>query len=122
MAEMDMLLRCAWDEDAERTIACEAHHLESPAVKVPCLACQQMHADEDGSLTARILRCDGLGDEKPLRPGSHAFVMLPGEHGFMRASMMAFEFGKACGHPLLSREEPVLFAGLLSAQGTLFGT
>ena len=106
---MALQLRCAWDEDAERTIACEAHHLESPAVKVPCLACQQR--DGDGSLAAHILRCDGLGDEKPLRPGSHAFVRLPGDHGFIRASMMASAFGKACGHPLLSRDEPVLFAG-----------
>ena len=102
-------LRCAWEEDAEKTIPCEAPASAPTLSKVPCLACERMG---DDSLTARIMRSDGIGLEKTIFAGSHAFVRLPGD-GFIRMGSMAFDFGKACGHPLLSHKEPapVLFAG-----------
>jgi hypothetical protein len=101
-------LRRAWDKTAERTFPYGESRQDVLPVEMPCLACVY---DGEGSLTARMLRRTGLGEEKPLRQGTHAFVILAGEEPLIRVGLMVHDFWKACGHPQISREQAVLFAG-----------
>lgn len=48
--------------------------------------------------------------DAPLKPGSHAFVLVPGERR-LRISTHAAHFGNVAGHPQLATEASVLFAG-----------
>ena len=75
--------------------------------KVPCLA---LLSTDGKHFTASLFTKKGLGKERKLTRGSHAFVKVEGE-SHLRVSLMSFEFGKACGHPQLARELPVMYAG-----------
>jgi len=81
--------------------------LPIPKPRMPCLA---LRCTANGRCFARTLKGTELGAEVAIKPGSHAFVTLPGED-FIRASKTRFVFGKASGHGVLSDEKPVLFAG-----------
>ena len=82
--------------------------LPIPKPRMPCLALQ---CDTHGRCTARRFRVTELGANlATIKPGSHSFVRMPGED-FIRASILSFPFGKASGHPMLSDEKQVLFAG-----------
>ena len=61
-----------------------------------------------------------MRQEKPLSEGTHAFVKMPHE-SFLRVSIVASGFGESSGHPHLSLEQPVEFAGEveLNAEGRL---
>jgi len=83
--------------------------LPIPKPRMPCLA---LRCTANGRCFARTLKGTELGAEVAIKPGSHAFVTLPGED-FIRASKTRFVFGKASGHGVLSDEKPVLFAGEL---------
>ena len=83
-------------------------NLPIPKSRMPCLALQ---CDKHGRCTGRRFRGTELGANlATIKPGSHTFVRVPGED-FIRASIRSFPFGKASGHPMLSDEKQVLFAG-----------
>ena len=52
-----------------------------------------------------------LGRKIEIKPGSHAFVKLNSDEGFIRVALKGTDFGQACGHPHLARGVPVLYAG-----------
>ena len=81
--------------------------LPIPKPKMPCLA---LRCDENGRCSARTFKGTELGADIAIKPGSHAFVRVPGED-FIRASRTRSVFGEASGHGILSDEKPVLFAG-----------
>ena len=90
--------------------------VEKPAgVVYPCIAWTP-----DGAEPPRLLTRAGLRQEKPLSEGTHAFVKMPHE-SFLRVSIVASDFGESSGHPHLSLEQPVEFAGEieLNAEGHL---
>lgn len=77
---------------------------EDPEVKYPCIAWS--YADDTPS---RLLTKAGLGKEKPLREGTHAFVKM--SHESLRVGILPSDFGHASGHPHLSLDQPVEYAG-----------
>ena len=81
--------------------------LPIPKPRMPCLA---LHCDENGWCSARMFKGTELGADIAIKPGSHAFVRVPGED-FIRAAITRSLFGQASGHGMLSDEHPVLFAG-----------
>merc|ERR1712166_1232834 len=81
--------------------------LPIPKPKMPCLA---LRCDENGRCSARMFKGTELGADVAIKPGSHAFVRVPGED-FIRASRTSSMFGKASDHGMLSDEKPVLCAG-----------
>lgn len=93
----------------------ELHESSSGGVVYPCIAWTP-----DGAEPPRLLTRAGMGKEKPLSEGTHAFVKMPHE-SFLRVSIMASDFGESSGHPHLSLEQPVEFAGEieLNAEGRL---
>ena len=89
--------------------------VEKPGVLYPCIAWTPA-----GPEPPRLLTRAGLRQEKPLSEGTHAFVKMPHE-SFLRVSIMASDFGAASGHPHLSLEQAVEFAGEIevNAEGRL---
>ena len=102
-AEIVGWLMEAWAKDP----TLRSLELPIPKPRMPCLA---LRSHEDGQCSARIFKGTDLGADKAIKPGSHAFVMVPGED-FVRASITGSVFGMASGHGMLSDEQPVLFAG-----------
>ena len=88
---------------------------KTAGVLYPCIAWTP-----DGAEPPRLLTRAGMGKEKPLSEGTHAFVKMPHE-SFLRVSILASDFGDSSGHPHLSLEQPVEFAGEveLNAEGRL---
>ena len=99
------LVRVAYDKEPSRTVEWDGSQAE---VKMPCIA-GIMH--DEGRLETCVLTRKGLGKEKVLRAGTHAFVKMPGEE-FLRIGVVATSWGQACGHPHLSSGAAVVFAGL----------
>lgn len=70
----------------------------------------------DSSAGIFRVRSSGTDDSElvpaRLRPGSHAFVRMPGED-FLRVGVATGRFGDMCGHLVISGGAPVLFAGEL---------
>ena len=97
----------AWTEKSIQTITSPQIGVDftTPPVKMPAIVVWW-----ETSSPTRLLTSKGLGREVSIKPGSHAFVLLPGESG-LRVAIMAYPFGEVVGHPNLSREEPVVFAG-----------
>ena len=82
--------------------------LPIPKPRMPCLA---LRCDTHGRCSAVMFRGTELSANlATIKPGSHSFVRMPGED-FIRASILSFPFGKGSGHPMLSDEKQVLFAG-----------
>ena len=79
--------------------------VEQPYPRYPCIAWTP-----DGAEPPRLLTCAGFGKAKSLSAGTHAFVKMPHER-FLRVSIMASDFGDSSGHPHLSLDQPVEFAG-----------
>ena len=88
--------------------------LPMPKPRMPCLA---LRCDGDGCCSVRTIKCTKLGAELTIiKPGSHAFVKMPGED-FIRVAKTRSLFGMAAGHGTLSDEHPVLFAGEIEIRG-----
>jgi len=54
----------------------------------------------------QLLSRRGLGRDMKIKPGTHAFVKMPGESS-LRVSRLTCAFGEAMGHPQMSGEQPV---------------
>ena len=102
-AEIVGWLMEAWAKDP----TLRSLELPIPKPRMPCLA---LRSHENGQCSTRIFKGTDLGADKAIKPGSHAFVMVPGED-FVRASITGSVFGMASGHGMLPDEQPVLFAG-----------
>ena len=81
--------------------------LPPPRARMPCLA---LRCFENGLCSARTFRSVEPGEATSIKAGCHSFVRVPGED-FIRISKIAFPFGTASGHGILSDEKPMLFAG-----------
>ena len=68
----------------------------------------------------QLLSKRGLGRDMKIKPGTHAFVKMPGESS-LRVSTLTCAFGEAMGHPQMSGEQPVEAAGEveIDAEGQL---
>jgi len=101
----EVVLIEAWTEKSFSTTPHATDDFMTPPVKFPGIVWQH-----GNSSPTRLLTRKGLGREKKISCGSHAFVLMPGESG-LRVAIMAYPFGEAAGHPGLGQEEPVVFAG-----------
>ena len=105
----ECLAREAWRLDDDMVVASEdTCRVGENAPRAPCMACVFDHSS--GKFTAQLLRSTGVGKNRPLKIGSHAFVRCYNED-FLRVNVLAMEWNEGCGHPMLANETPVLFAG-----------
>ena len=109
------LLMEAWTEKVMAQPAADENADNAP--QFPCIA----WAAGTPATPPRLLNKRGLGRDVKIKPGTHAFVKMPGESS-LRLSLLPFEqFGAAMGHPLMSGEQPVEAAGEveIDAEGQL---